>query len=190
VALRRGFKTDANRLAREVRRELGLADHAPLCPRALAEHLAIPIMTLDEFRDAVPEAVACLQSQGNRFALSAVTIFFGYRRVIIHNNSHSPKRQASNLIHELSHGLLMHPPKPPFDANGSRHYDDELEEEANWLGPALLISAEAALHIAEQGHSVGVASDLYGATVDVVRMRLNVSGATKRVAYRARTQAR
>ena len=66
--------------------------------------------------------------------------------------------------------------------DGSRHYDDLLEEEANWLGPALLVSEEAAIHIVERQMAIDFASDHYGASTQLVRMRLNVSGAAKRVA--------
>lgn len=47
-----------------------------------------------------------------------------------------------------THGLLLYPPKAPFHDHGSRHYHREIWEEANWLGPALLVSEEAAMHIA------------------------------------------
>jgi Zn-dependent peptidase ImmA (M78 family) len=105
-------------------------------------------------------------------------------RFIIHNDSHDPKRQAANIAHELAHGLLLHPPKPAFDSNGSRHYNKELEDEANWLGPALLVSDEAALLIATRKTPISVASDQYKVSEDLVRMRLNVSGALIRVARR------
>lgn len=186
--LRRGFKAEADRLARDIRREMKLAAHAPLCPTALAEHLSIPVYTLDWLLPEAPDAVAYLRSPKGRFEFSAVTIFNGYRRVIVHNDSHSEKRQVSNLIHELSHGLLSHPPKPPFDASGNRHYDKTLEDEANWLGPALLISPEAAMHIAEQGYSVSAASNLFNVTEDVVRMRINVCGIHKRLTSRSRAR--
>ena len=185
MGLRRGFKAEADRLARDMRRELGLDVHAPLCPRALADHLAIPIRTLEWLYTVVPDAVSYLRGPKGQSEFSAVTIFEGHRRIIVHNDSHSPKRQVSNLIHELSHGLLHHPPKPPFDAAGSRHYDRDLEDEANWLGPALLISPEVAMHIAQQGYSTRVASNLFSVSEDVVRMRLNVCGVYKRLARRS-----
>ncbi len=56
--------------------------------------------------------------------------------------------------------------------------------ETNWLGPALLVSEEAAIHIAVQGMEINLASDRYGASPQLVRMRLNVTGATIRVARR------
>ena len=55
---------------------------------------------------------------------------------------------------------------------GKRAYDKEMEEEANWLGPALLISDEAAMHIAAMGLTIAKASDMYGASEPLVQMRL------------------
>jgi Zn-dependent peptidase ImmA (M78 family) len=104
--------------------------------------------------------------------------------LIIHNDAHDRKRQAANIAHELAHGLLLHPPKPPFDSTGSRHYDPMLEAEANWLGPALLVSDEAALLIVERKLPMNIACSRYGASEPLIRMRLNVSGAAIRVARR------
>ncbi|TAI59863.1 hypothetical protein CWO89_43865 [Bradyrhizobium sp. Leo170] len=68
---------------------------------------------------------------------------------------------------------------------GSRHYDPVIEEEANWLGPALLVSEEAAKHIARMSLPVAKASEVYGVSEDLMRMRLNVTGALIRAARRA-----
>ncbi|MEG4081958.1 ImmA/IrrE family metallo-endopeptidase [Microcoleus sp. POL8_C6] len=51
--------------------------------------------------------------------------------------------------------------------------------EANWLGPALLISREAAFHIAKTEMSVVEASRFYRVSEQVITMRLNMSGARK-----------
>ena len=55
--------------------------------------------------------------------------------------------------------------------------DPAIEEEANWLGPALLVSEEAANHVARMGLPLAKASDVYGVSEDLMRMRLNVTGA-------------
>ncbi|MBF2035523.1 MAG: ImmA/IrrE family metallo-endopeptidase [Leptolyngbyaceae cyanobacterium T60_A2020_046] len=113
---------------------------------------------------------------------SAVTVFHGHRRLIVHNDSHHPRRQTSNISHELSHGILQHPPTEPFSDHGYRNFNKKIEDEANWLGSALLISEEAALHIVKSGMSIDDASDFYSATTDVITMRLNMTGAKSRVA--------
>lgn len=187
MTLRRGFKTEANWLARNVREDMGIAPHLPLCPWKLAGHLGFPVVALSDYAESEPDAVGYLQSGAGQKDFSAITLHQGSARLIIHNDAHGEKRQASNIAHELAHGILLHPAKPPLDTEGARYYDAIIEAEANWLGPALLVSEEAAMHIARLGLTITKASDVYKATEEVVRMRLNVTNAFGRV---RRTPAR
>jgi Zn-dependent peptidase ImmA (M78 family) len=183
MTFRRGFKAEAHAYAREFRIELGVASHDPLSPWVLAQHLEIPVIPLMDFTE-IPEAVHCLTRQEKR-SFSAVTVFCRSRRCIIYNDAHH--RQASSIFHELSHGILGHPPTPPMNEYGCRHYDKAIEDEANWLGPALLISEEAALHIVRTGMLMPDAIKAYGVSDDVITMRLNVTAARRRIARGSRT---
>lgn len=184
MTLRRGFKADANFYARDVRRELEVLPHSPLCAWKLADHLGFVVVRLSEFVAQEPEAVAYLQSDGGRAEFSAVTLRAKGPPWIVHNDSHHPRRQAANIAHEAAHGLLCHSFSPLTGDNGSRTYNREQEEEANWLGPALLISEEAALHIAEQQLLLAAACEIYGVSPELLQMRLRVTGAIVRVARR------
>lgn len=188
MAFRRGFKAEANRYSRELREELGILAHEPLCPWGLADHLAIPVIPLSEFTSIEPASVNYLLTDGAE-EFSAVSVFQGTQRIIIHNEAHHPNRQSANIAHEISHALLMHPPTPPFKENGERHYDAAVkafEEEANWLGPALLISEEAAMHIVKNKIPIVRASEIYKASEQLINMRVNVTGARKRATGRGR----
>lgn len=115
---------------------------------------------------------------------SAVTVFNGRKRLIAHNDSHHPRRQAANIAHEISHAILGHPPTPPFTDSGERFLNtkvQELEDEANWMEPGLLISEEAALHIVSNKISLSDAVTLYGVSQQLIQMRINVTGAKRRV---------
>jgi IrrE N-terminal-like domain len=180
MTLRRGFKTEANKYAREFRLELMSPPDAPLCPWRLAQHLLVPVFTLSEFAKQNPRAAFFLTQDG-LWQFSGATFVFGYKRIIVINDGHSPKRQASDLSHELSHCILAHAPAPHLATSPSRQYDKEQEEEANHLGPALLISEEAALSIVRRGLARAQASDMYSVTEDVIQMRINLTGAAKRV---------
>jgi Zn-dependent peptidase ImmA (M78 family) len=191
MKLRRGFKTEANNYARDLRAELGKQPHEALCPWLLAQLLEIPILKLSDFSESSGEAVSHLTTAAQD-EFSAVSVFDGRRRLIVHNDSHHPCRQAANIAHELSHAVLMHPPTPPFNDNGERNYSDEIkafEDEANWLGPALLISEEAALHIVKQKLAICQAIQLYGVSEKLINMRINVTGAKTRE-YRSRKTKR
>jgi hypothetical protein len=181
MKLRRGFKKEAHDYAREFRNELKLPLNAPLCPRRLAEHLEIPIIALSSLRPLAPKPIDYLLGPG-RNQFFAVTISIGYRRFILHNDGNPPTRQVSNLAHELSHAILGHPPSPPFNENGERTLDQEIEKEAVWLGGTLLISEEAALTIARSKVSETDAANHFGVSPALIRMRLNFTAAHKRVA--------
>jgi Zn-dependent peptidase ImmA (M78 family) len=178
--MRRGFKKEANSLARDVRKELGLELVAPLDPWKLAQYLEIPVWRLKDFRAEAPTAYRHFaQIKSSEF--SAVTVFLGCQRVIVHNDAHSMGRQSSNLAHELSHALLLHPPAPALDSNGCRDWDKEREDEANWLAGTMLISEEAALKIARIGWSEREAATEYGVSDQMIRFRLNMTAARTRV---------
>lgn len=181
MAYRHGFKSEANAIAREVREELGLRMLDRLDPLILADHLDIPVIGLSEVESEAPAAVEHL-GRIEPEAFSAVTVFHGTRRTIVHNDFHSAGRQASDVTHELAHALLLHPPTPALDDRGCRFWNRDIEDEADWLAGALLITEDAALSIARQGTSVAEAAQRFGVSGRMVQYRLNVTGARKRVA--------
>lgn len=187
MAYRHGFKTEANDIAREVRSELGLSALAAFKPIDLANHLAIRILTLSDFCETVPQ-VQCLLSV-ERSAFSAITVFRGSERMIVHNDAHAPTRQQSNLTHELAHALLMHPPVPALDSRGCREWNNDIEDEAAWLAGALLVTEDVALAIARGDPSYVDACRQLGVSRRMMTYRLNVTGARRRV-IRARNRWR
>ena len=64
--MRRGFKTEANAIAREVRAELSLSSTAPLDVWQLAEHLDIPLIPLSGFHEAAPHAARLFLNGGRK----------------------------------------------------------------------------------------------------------------------------
>ena len=186
--LRRGFKTEAEALAKEVRAELGLAKLDRLDPHQLARHLDIPVVGLSELPEDLPGAQLFLSAE--REAFSAVTVFRRRRRVIVHNDSHFPTRQNSNLTHELAHGLLLHEPAPALDSlTGCRNWNDTNESEAAWLGGVLLVTNDMALAVARGRLPRKQALEQFGVSERMLNWRLSVTGAYKR-ATRERTWCR
>lgn len=183
MKLRRGFKKEANEYAREFRAELELGPHAPLCPWQLAGHLLIPVFRLSALSSEIRDEVGYLLNDGREF-FSAVTLFHGPRRSILHNDRNAKTRQASDLAHELSHAILGHPPTAPFNDVGCRNINKEIEDEAAWLSAALLISEEAAIAIVQSHATIEEASRNYGVSKSLLNMRINVTGARRRVKAR------
>lgn len=185
MALRRGFKTEANGLGAEMRHELGLRALDRLDPFALAAHLAIPTVALSTLREEAPGVSYLLDIEPESF--SAITVFHGRRRQIVYNDQNSPGRQNSDVGHEVAHGLLHHEPHPALDDHGCRLWDQDMEEEANWLAGVLLVPEEAALAVARGRIPELIALDHFGVSEPMLNWRLNITGARIRV---RRAQAR
>jgi Zn-dependent peptidase ImmA (M78 family) len=97
----------------------------------------------------------------------------------VFNDAHPPGRTANSITHECSHGLLLHPPAPALDHRGCRVWNADLEDEANFLAGALLIPAKAAWWIAKSKVPFTTAAQEYGCSEDLVRWRINVTGARR-----------
>lgn len=180
MALRRGFKTEAEEISLEVRRELDLKTVDPLDPRDLARHLGVPILGLRDLAKlgADKDAVRHFLGKGQA-ELSGFVVFRGSRCAVICNESHARTRQNSSLAHELSHLILGHEPAPALGEGGCRRWDQIQEAEADWLGGTLLVPRVAALKIARSREDLREAAKRFGVSRKLMRWRLNHTGALK-----------
>ena len=175
--MKRGFKAGVERIADETRSELCLDETERFDPLSLAKHLAIPVLTIAKLAALAP---------GNSFeryfsvvdldSFSAVTVFRGTRRLIVHNENHHPNRQASDLSHELSHTLLEHLPTLVAGMDGRRCWNPEVEEEAAWLGAALLLPRNGILRMVKARCSVIDIAASYGVSESLCIWRIRQSG--------------
>lgn len=178
------FRTGAEGIVESVRTELKLQNIVRLDPHSLAAHLDIPVISLTGLLAlqlnvaGLGQAVEFLQCD-DQSELSAATVFSGSERIIIFNEKHPPARQASDICHELAHGLLLHEPAAALDARGCREWNSILEDEAGYLGGALLIPGKAARWVAKCGLSVEAAADRFRCSTQMVEWRLSMSGARR-----------
>ncbi len=180
MGLRRGFKTEAAELSREVRVELGLGQFDALDPRRLADHLEISVVHLSDLDESDPGVWHLLFEEQDAF--SGLTVFRRHRRMIVHNDSHAPVRQNSDLAHELAHALLLHDPAPALDGfTGCRNWHDANEAEADWLGGELLVPRAMALAVARGLFSESDARRCLGVSEKMLQWRLNATGARAQV---------
>lgn len=183
---RRGFKSEATALATEVRRELGLSPRDALDPLHLALHLEIPVLPMTALRETAPDAVAHFGGV-EKGAFSAVTVFQGSARLIVYNDEHAVARRTSTIAHELSHALLMHPPHTAVDlGTGCRIWHEQIENEADYLAGALLITDAAAVQIVRSKTPFALAAQTYGVSAQMVQYRVNMTGARRRAGSRSR----
>lgn len=165
----------------ELRRELDLGAHDPLDAWKLANHLGIETASISDLRsDGVSSETVHHLTRVEPGVFSAGTVFRETRAVIIYNESHARTRTANSIAHEISHVVLEHEPSRHF-IYGCRRWDATQENEADWLAGCLLVPGEAALRIARLGVPIPEAAERFGISHDLMRMRLNVSGAYLRV---------
>lgn len=180
--MKRGFKKQCEESAVEVREELGLCKHAPFDPFAYVEFLGIPCVPISELvRDGCSEETAVHLAGAGRKEIFAGTFHHGTRTLIVFNDHNSLVRQRSDVAHELAHVLREHEPGPPLGPLGCRVWNEEQEEEAVWLSGALLVPRAATIRLARRRMSVEDAARIYNVSVDLMRWRMNVTGAVKQV---------
>lgn len=172
--LRRGFRKEAEEYAAEFRTELGLTNVAPLSAIQLATHLEIPVTELSKVNGISSEVVRYYHGAGAD-EFSATSLCDGTYREIIHNDSHHPNRQNSSIMHEVSHILLGHPPKPPLMENSCRHFDPTAEFEANQLAFTLLVPKPAALFAYERFATTSEAAVFFGVSNAVMVHRIRIT---------------
>lgn len=182
--MRRGFKAKAERLSLDFRSQLGLRDCDALPARSLAHHLGISILTPQIIPGMTQETISlvCENPDG---AFSAVTILAATRRIVIHNPNHSPARQESDLMHEISHVVCGH----KYEDNSLcmsrafsvRIYNPEHEDEAKYLGGCLQAPREALIRHMARGKTIEQMAALLGASEDLVRFRVNCTGVVRQM---------
>lgn len=178
--LERGFKAWAERTASAVRVELGLTAMQAFDPHRLASHLGIRIINpLVDLPGLAPEILNQLLER-DPWGWSAATLQIENRAIIIYNPKKSKGRQASDLIHELAHVMLGHEPaQMVFSQDGqiaTRTFNQTQEDEANWLGWALLLPREALVAARRSRMANAQIAEAYGVTERLVGYRVQMTG--------------
>lgn len=186
--MRRGFKADAERRAESARALLGLPSMAKLDPWNYAAALDVLVLGADELDLDPAHAAQLLEHDPGSW--SGMTLDEDGVRLIVLNSSHSRRRQCSTLMHELAHLILEHiPASVNVSLSGLTllsDYSDEQEEEADWLGAALLLPQAALLHHRGAGVAISDIATMFGVSDDLCSWRCRMTGVEKRMAFRRR----
>jgi len=183
VTLRRGFKAEAEREATRVRKELGLASHDRLDPRALAQHLGVSVVDAGELVDiAELEELERLQA----FAFSAATFKIEDRDIVVVSPLRNIGRQNSDIAHELAHVMLKHDLSEIRELDGMpfRTCKPDEEEEATAFGGTLLLPRPLLYSAALRRATIEQIASQYDVTIEMARFRYNTTGVAKQVAGR------
>jgi len=186
--MRKGFKTEAEKMAANARQLVGLRETSPLPARQLARALGLVVLGPRDI-PGMPEPLATQMLFDFAKNWSGVTIPMEGQTLIIHNTTHNVARQESNLMHEIAHILCEHKParvEPPGKLPwASRSYDEEQEAQAAWLGGCLQIPRPALVSAILDNLDNLAIGVRFNASPEMVRFRRNTTGVDVQLARRA-----
>ncbi len=187
--LKRGFKANTEKLAKEYREKLNIHPCDALCAFRLAEYLKIGVYKAIEFINS-EEYINLLKGEnGQKCEWSALTMTASSgSQIIIHNPFHSEARQQSDLMHELAHIICDHVhEKKEHDFElpiGLRSYNSIQEEEAKCLGATLQLATPCLLWAAKRQMSNEEIASHFNSSMEMVKYRMNITGIAKRYYFK------
>lgn len=183
--MRRGFKTQAEAIAMELRSEMSLGPDDRIDCVALAAHLAIEVVPITDLvgAGATAEDVDCVVS--DEMGFSAMTVYRGTKCEIFYNPFHAKTRTANSVAHEISHVVLEHEPGPVLTAKGTRYWNDTQENEADWQAGAILVPRDGALQWLASGGSMTAGAAHFGVSAQLFAWRANHTGVVTQLRRRA-----
>lgn len=180
MTLRRGFRTEAERTASEVRRQLELNPADTVDIREVAALYTAEVIRADELVDI--DRLRDLE-RVQAFAFSACTFDINDQHVIVVNPIRSPGRQNSDIAHELAHLILKHDLTELREVGGVTFLTcrSDQEEEATNLGGTILLPRPLLLKAARQAWDPEKIAQTHEVTLEMARFRFNTTGVAKQV---------
>ena len=168
-----GSKLKLSGALRPPRIALGLAPNARIDPWAYAAHLNVKVLELGNL-GLKPQTVMQLTVVDSD-SWSAMTLQSDGTFFIVLNPAHALTRQHADLMHELSHIELHHTPaRVEVSETGLlllSDYSDEQEQEADWLGAALLLPRDGLFRFRSGGKSTTEIANHYGVSEPLCEWR-------------------
>ncbi|MYJ25485.1 MAG: ImmA/IrrE family metallo-endopeptidase [Holophagales bacterium] len=189
MALRRGFKAEAERLAKDIWDEMRLDPNDSMDALKLAEHLGCIVRSAKTLVDlAKLEELYRIQED----AFFACTFELPRNRyAIVFNPLMSDRRRNSDVAHEVAHIVLGHS-LSRLERLGDvafLTYDKKQEDEAAWLSGCLLLPRFALINdLRRRRNSATIAK---GRTLsrEMVDYRVRVTGVARQLAAAQRRRA-
>ncbi|WP_346892504.1 ImmA/IrrE family metallo-endopeptidase [uncultured Roseibium sp.] len=185
--MRRGFKSQAEKISLSLREKLELSALDKLDPKIFLQSLGFVVWTPEEIPGINPDHLAQLTIH-DPDSWSGVTIREGNATAIIINSAHPVTRQANTLIHEWAHVELRHKPNRVDRSEAGllllSDYPPELEEEADWLAGAVLVPRDGLLYFRGRGLDKDQIAAYYGVSAELANWRLRMTGVEKQIRAR------
>ena len=180
MALPRGFKTRAERIAEQLRTKAGANLLGPLDLKSVAAGLGVRVVSATDLVTIERlEEIERIQA----FAFSACTFDINASQIIVFNPIRSAERQTSDITHELAHIVLEHELTEIQYLEGIPFHTCQpgQEEEATALGGTLLLPRKLLLREARQGATVDQIATKFGVTMQMAQYRWNTTGVERQV---------
>lgn len=179
MPFRRGYKSQCERRSVEFRRQFGLSQHEALSADRLAEELDVTIWSAEDVGGVSAEAIRVLVDEAEQ-SWSALTMRMGPHHLIVYKPVSSPGRRNSVIMHELAHIILGHELAAAcILEDGSLvpgNFDQDQENEADWLAGALLLPRPALLSIRHRRLDDGAACGEHLVSQDMLKWRFRMTG--------------
>ena len=191
--LRRGFKAQSERRSVEIRKKFGLQPDAPLSARQVAADYGILVWTEADIEGVSDDDLVQLTVTDPE-SWSAFTMRVGENHLIVVNSSQSAPRQNSVIMHELAHILLGHElTSAGLTADGHfvpTSYNQDQEDEADWLAGTLLLPRPALLRIRSLSMTDSQARNSYQVSDQMLLWRFRMTGVDFQLSNARRRWAR
>ena len=186
MALRRGFKAEAERLAKDIWREMSLTSNDRMDAVKLAEHVGCIVRPADALVD-ITKLEELYRIQDDAFFACTFELS-GDRYAIVFNPLMSNTRRNSDVAHEVAHIVLDHS-MSRLERVGDVAFlscNKQQEEEAAWLSGCILLPRFALLHDLRKRRQPVAIAKRRGLSVDMVEYRLRVTGVARQLAAERR----
>lgn len=177
--LRRGFKSQCERRSVEIRKGFNLVPNSPLSAFSLAANLGVLIWNEENVTGINSDDIRqlCVTDPNS---WSAFTMRVEGHYLIFYNSTQSPPRQNSVVMHELSHIILGHELTSASLTTGGYFvpttYNQDEEDEADWLAGTLLLPRPSLLKIRFHNMADEEARDIYMVSQQMLTWRFRMTG--------------
>lgn len=187
--LKRGFKSQCERRSVEIRRSLDLDPLAPLSALRLAKYNRIRVWAVQDI-DGLTQPDILQLTKHDKDSWSAFALRKSTSHLVVFNPSQSDARINSVVMHELSHILLGHELSLVVKSDEGHlvpaNYDQNQEDEANWLAGTLLLPRPALLDVRRKGIPDRQVIDTYLVSNQMYQWRVRMTGVDYQISNSSR----
>ena len=190
MALRRGFKAEAERLARDIWSAMCLKPSDRMDARKLAKHIGCVVHSAGKLVD-IEKLKALRRIQDNAFFACTFELPSG-RRAIVYNPLMADTRRNSDIAHEVAHIVLGHRLSrlERLKSVAFLSCDKQQEEEAIWLAGCLLLPRFALANDLAKHMATETIAKNRVVSKAMVDYRVRVTGVGRQFAARRRRVSR